>query len=317
MTRFDRGLGIARNVKQHVLMTEERLLAPPHSTSGSCDFDRALECLRADIAELFTTSVLHYSIVLASSREHALEIVAEGYPGLLIVDSSMGVSAAFITALSRFSVGKDSSRKVVCVDAAGREPRPRGGPVLVQCSTPFALPNLSEEKCDFALCDLREMCCVPLTCLLIRAEVLQQMSCGFLGGGTAAFVCARSLTHRPLRSAARFEGGTLPQLTILGARAGVAALRAVLRFLDRGTFASLLCRLHEELEGCGCAVELLSGCGCVVLKCREAPRLHASLAAMAIDVGLGDNCLILAPEFSVTASDITRLVQGICDVWSS
>lgn len=245
---------------QKIKSLGQKLIPSPHSSEEQSDFDRTLSFLRSDIAELFSTSLINYSVILYQTRETAINQIFESFPwnngsNYIIhpnFDYSIKISESTLNFANKLgakqilkeandftnsikSVTKSSSHSLLLtsyydqqesINIANMFQKQGFGVhhILLDATpaAPFHYPNLSTHSFDFVLFSLKKICGIELCALLIKLQAAEQLKPQFYGGGAVAFSCARNLTHRNFKShTKRFENGTPLLLSIFASYEGL------------------------------------------------------------------------------------------------
>lgn len=245
---------------QRIKTLSQKLIPSPHSSEEQSDFDRVLSLLRSRIADLFSTSLINYSVVLYQTREAAIDQIFESFPwnngSHYIIhpnfDRSIKISESTFNFAHKLganqilkeskdftndikSIKKSGSHSLLLtsyydqqdsINIANQFQKQGFGVhhILLDATpaVPFQYPNLSNNSFDFILFSLKKVCGIELCALLIKLQAAEQLRPQFYGGGAVAFSCARSLTHRNFKShTKRFENGTPLLISIFASYEGL------------------------------------------------------------------------------------------------
>lgn len=257
---YDLTAPISSQQIQTIKQFGQKLIPSPHSSEEQSDFDRTLALLRATIAELFSTNLINYSVVLFQTPEAAVDTLFESFPwrndSHYIIDpdfqkfvhltpstfnfpNKVGAtqllqeSTHFSEAIQKIPKLKSQSLLLTSftngqesIDAAFQFQKQGLGlhHVLFDATpaVPFHFPNLSMHPFNYYLISLKKICGIEFSALLIKHQAAEQLKPQFYGGGAVAFSCARNLTHRPFASnSKRLENGTPSLISIFGSYRGV------------------------------------------------------------------------------------------------
>lgn len=248
---------------QKIKSLSQKLIPSPHSSEEQSDFDRTISLLRSKIAELFSTNLINYSVILFQNREAAIDEIFESFPwnngSHYIIHPNFDKNIKLLESTFNFAhasganqilkESKDFTKDIKYVTKSGahsllltsfydnqksldisKQYLKQGFGVHhvlfdATSAAPFHYPNLSTNSFDFVLLSFKKICGIDLCALLVKLQSAEQLKPQFYGGGAVAFSCARSLVHRNFKShTKRFENGTPLLLSIFASYEGLVDL---------------------------------------------------------------------------------------------
>ena len=243
--------------QQDLLKTlSNELLPSPHSSEDQSEFDRTLSLLRKNIASLFSTSLINYTVILFQTPREALNTIFEGFPwshgskyfidNSFCIDHSDAVKFANKNgAVQQTSLNNESntSQSLYCMNYTHEDlekflslmKRSGRNHVLLDSTktAPYEFVDLSVNNFDFVLLSMKQICGIELCACLIRLDTAEQISPMFYGGGAVAFSCARSFAHRSFKShTKRLENGTPSLFAIFESYEGLKLMNKMKNSFD-------------------------------------------------------------------------------------
>ncbi|KAH0786963.1 MOSC N-terminal beta barrel domain containing protein [Histomonas meleagridis] len=226
----------------------QQILSSPHSSEDQSEFDRISALFRKSIADMFSTSLINYTVIFFPSPQAALDCIFEGFPwtrgshyifheSFQIQNDTAILFAEKLGASLASTESSSSAHSLFCVtytptnlEKAKNFAKKSSGlnHILFDATqaAPFDLIDLSNNSVDFILLSMKKICGIELCPTLIRLDTAEQISPLFYGGGAVAFSCARGLIHRSFKShVKRLENGTPPMINIFEAFEGLNLMR--------------------------------------------------------------------------------------------
>ncbi|OHS95452.1 hypothetical protein TRFO_38459 [Tritrichomonas foetus] len=256
---------------QRIKKLSQKLIASPHSSEEQSDFDRTLALLRTTIAELFSTNLINYTVILFQTPEAAIDEIFESFPwgnnSHYVVDDSFELDIAnYIhyaekagaTSGNLNTTSKSKSLLLTTfsekkIEEASQFQKKGFGlhHVLFDAtqSAPFHIPNLTKNPFDFFLLSLKKICGIELCAMLIKLQAAEQLRPQFYGGGAVAFSCAREYIHRNFKShTKRLENGTPPLVSIFAAYEGINVILKLNKIIEMSKNEERVHSLMRKME---------------------------------------------------------------------